>query len=333
MYTTEPGPDQVHETAPPLLLEHVFDHPTSVLDLVVRHEPYWNQSRYQPAAPRAAAATTPAGHPFAMAGGSPPLFRGNWADTSMVVEGATPLFDDPVLHHAARSLFGGIISVPSFLYVNVTAPMPGIDAGHVDVPSFRGLDRRAVPGWLLLAMQRSGLFARWAVRTATAVVWFYDGPGGELSYWPTGPAGPPLSVPPTTNTAIVGDNDRMFHRVEAVGDPGRWRPVARDATLHYAGQDRWELREGTEVVEAYRFGELRVSLSWKAEVFADDAEHRHRASHTDDLTAERALSVMAAALGEKGMWDGRPVDVANPAWVEAVMVTYPRPAAPGLTTL
>jgi hypothetical protein len=48
--------------------------------------------------------------------------------------------------------------------------MPGIDAGHVDVPSFRGLDRRTVSGWFLLAMRRSGLFARRVIRTSTAMV-------------------------------------------------------------------------------------------------------------------------------------------------------------------
>jgi hypothetical protein len=124
----------------------------------------------------------------------------------------------------------------------------------------------------------------------------------------------------------------MFHRVEAVGDPSRWRSVPRDTTLHHAGPDRWELREGAEVVEAYRSGELRVSLSWKAEVYADDAELDRRVSHADDLSTEQALSIMAAALRKQGGWDGRQVDVADPAWIEAVMVAYPRPAAPGPVT-
>ena len=53
--------------------------------------------------------------------------------------------------------------------------MPGIDVGHVDVPSFGGLDRRTVPGWFLLAMRRSALFTRRVIRTATAMVWFYAG--------------------------------------------------------------------------------------------------------------------------------------------------------------
>jgi hypothetical protein len=308
----------------PVLLDCVFDEPEGVLDLVRRHDPYWNQSRYQPAARRAAAATTPAGHPYAMDGGFPPLFRGNWADDSMTVEGTAPLLASPMLRDAALSLLGGAACDPTFLYVNITAPMPGTDAGHVDVPSFRGLDRRAVPGWLLLAMQRSGLFTRWAVRTATAVVWFYRGAGGALSYWPEGPAGPRRSIPPTTNTALVGDNDRMFHRVEAVGDPARWRPVPRDALLHHTGAGRWQLRDGRDLIGTYSFDELRISLSWKAEVYLDDGERERRVSHRDDLTAERALSIMAEALGAQGLWDGEPIDLHDPRWTKTVMAAYPR---------
>jgi hypothetical protein len=313
---------------PPILIDRVFDDPDGVLYLVERHGPYWNQSRYQPAGQRAAAATTPAGHPYAMAGGSPPLFRGNWADASTAAVGIGPLLASSVLHAAARSLFGGSLTAASFLYVNVTAPMPGIDAGHVDVPSFRGLDRRTVPGWFLLAMRRSGLFYRWVIRTATAVVWFYAGSGGALSYWPEGPGGPRRTVAPVSNSAIVGDNDRMLHRVEAVGEPGRWRAVPRDALLYHAGGDRWEVRDDDAVIEAYRSAELRISLSWKAEVYLDEADRERRVGHLDDLTPGRALSVLAAELSSRHRWAGDPpADVNDPGWTEAVMAAYPRSAA------
>ncbi len=315
---------------PPILVDRVFDDPDAVLDLVRRHGPYWNQARYQPDGQRAAAATTPAGHPYAMPGGSPPLFRGNWADPSTAAADVGPLLASPVLHAAARSLFGGRLTDTSFLYVNVTAPMPGIDSGHVDVPSFRGLDRRTVPGWFLLAMQRSGLFRRWAIRTATAVVWFYAGSGGALSYWPAGPGGPRRAAAPVTNSAMVGDNDRMLHRVEAVGDPGRWRAVPRDALLHHAGGDRWEVRDDGAVIETYRFAELRVSLSWKAEVFLDEADRELRVARLDELTPARAVSVLAAELGRRRRWvGGPPADVNDPRWTEAVMAAYPRPAPLG----
>ncbi|HEY2281612.1 MAG TPA: hypothetical protein VGI00_24905 [Streptosporangiaceae bacterium] len=308
-----------------MLVDQVFDDPDEVLELVVRHAPYWNQARYQPANRRVAAATTPAGHPYAMDGGAPPLFRGNWADAKQIVDDAGPLLDAPALHNAAQVLFGGRLSVPSFLYVNVTAPMPRTDTGHVDVPSFRDLDRRSLPGWFLLAMERSGLFDRWAVRTATAVVWFYQGTGGELSYWPDGPDGLAQTAASTSNHAIVGDNDRMRHRVEAVGDPARWRAVPREALLHHAGQDCWEVRDGDQVIEVYRFTELRISLSWKAEVYLDEAEHERRVAHQDDLTPAGAISIMAAELRRQGRWPGADdPDVADPQWAEAVMSAYPR---------
>jgi hypothetical protein len=177
-------------------------------------------------------------------------------------------------------------------------------------------------------MRRSGLFSRWVIRTATAVIWFYGGAGGALSYWPEGPAGPRRSVPPVSNSAMIGDNDRMLHRVEAVGDPDRWRAVPRDALLHHAGGDRWEVRDDDAVIEAYRSAELRISLSWKAEVYLDEADHGRRVGHLDDQTPAGALSVLAAELSRQHRWVGDPpADINDPRWTEAVMAAYPRRAA------
>jgi len=320
----------------PLLLDRVFDDPAAIEDLLVRHAPYWNQVRYTPAGTRAAAATMPAGHPFALEGGAPPLFRGDWLQWPQQVDGVTELVEAPVLLDGARRLFDGASAAPTFLYVNLTAPMPQVDAGHVDVPSFRGLTRPATPGWLLLAMHRSGLFERWAVRTATAVVWFYEGLGGQLRYWPDGPAGPSALADPVPNTAIVGDNDNMFHRVEAIGDPELWRAVPRTSELHHAGGDRWEIRDGDTTVATYRFDQLRVSLSWKAAVALDDAEVRRLrweadvavAGTSDRLALEQAVRTLIEALSERGHWDGRPATVEDPAFVEAVMATWPRAVPP-----
>jgi hypothetical protein len=310
-------------TVAPLHLQDVLPDPGRVRELVEGHGPFWNQARYQPAEARSAAAVTPTGHPFAMEGGAPPLYRGDWADVDMVVEGAEALVTSPVLADASCRLFGGVHPRPTFLYVNVTAPMPRVDAGHTDVPAFRGLDRRRAPGWLLLAMARSGLFDQWLVRTATAVIWFYDGQGGALSYWPAGPDGPSEECAPETNSAIVGDSDRMFHRVEAIGDPDLWRSVPRTSLLHHAGRDRWEIRDGSEVLACYRFEQLRISLSWKADVVLDEAERQRRDHHLDDLTLDDAVGRLAGELG----WTDAGLD--DPAFVEAIVATYPRQAPPG----
>jgi len=78
---------ELDSIAAPLLVGRVFGDPGLVLDLVARHGPYWNQTRYLPPTRRAAAATTPAGHPWAMEGGSPPLFRGDWHDRLTTLDG------------------------------------------------------------------------------------------------------------------------------------------------------------------------------------------------------------------------------------------------------
>jgi hypothetical protein len=308
----------------PLVLDRVFDDPARLEPLIVRHAPYWNQVQYQPAPVRTASAATPAGHPFAMEGGAPPLFRGNWADVGTNVEGVEELVAAPVLRAAALELFGGATSDTTFLYVNITAPMPQVDAGHVDVPAFRGLDRHNAPGWLLLAMNRSGSFDRWRVRTATAVVWFYEGTGGTLRYWPAGITGPSREIAPVPNTAIVGDNDRMFHRVEAIGDPDLWRPVSRSSQLHNTGPGLWEIRDADEVLSSYRFDQLRVSLSWKAAVWLDDKDRQRWLGHSDDLSLARATDTLADHLRTRGLWADDHGAVDDPEFVEAIMAGYPR---------
>ena len=314
----------------PVFLPQALEDPERLRPQLEAAAPYWNQARYVPTPKRAAAATTPVGHPFAMEGGAPPLFRGNWLERGHPVGAAadrldvTWLVDAPRLMAAASDLFNGGVPEPTVVHVNLTAPMPGLDAGHVDVPSFRGMDRLSAPGWFLLAMSRSGLFEPWRERTATAVVWFYEGVGGSLTYWPAGPAGPPQVVDPVPNTALVGDNDRMFHRVDAVGRPERWRAVPSESLLFHRGGDRWEVRQDGEVLADYTFDELRVSLSWKATVPPTSSPGGRADLGLDELSTEAAVATMTSALEERGLWDRGPGALDDVAFVEVVMEAFPR---------
>jgi hypothetical protein len=74
---------------------------------------------------------------------------------------------------------------------------------------------------------------------------------------------------------------------------------------------------------------LRISLSWKAEVFLDAADRERRTAHPDDLSTAQALAITARALGEQGRWAGDAADDVNdPRWTEAVMNAYPRQPPP-----
>ena len=103
------------------------------------------------------------------------------------------MLETPLFREAASGLFDGAEVTPNTIAINVIAPMPagGID---VDIPSFRGATRDRYPIQLLQAMGSSGLFEPWRVIEAGAVVWFYEGRGGEYEYSRDGLSGPKRSV-------------------------------------------------------------------------------------------------------------------------------------------
>ena len=309
----------------PIFLGEVLADPDALVARVVRRAPYWNQARYLPGG-RAGAATAPPGHPLARADGTaPPVFRGDWAYHVPLVEGVEDILGHRPFVESARELHGGEIVVPYVVHVNLTAPGPAIDAGHTDVPAFRGLDRRNAPGWLLLAMARSGRFDRWWIPTATAVAWFYRGPGGGFTYWPDGPDASSRCETALWNTAMVGDNDRMFHRVETVGE-GPDLNLTADSVLRISGDRRFEIVDQGAVVAEMAIADVRISLSWKAMVFADAADHARFLDGSDDIDLEHSRRLLLDALRAAGSDLREATAVDDPALAEAVSAAWPRTA-------
>ncbi len=236
---------------PPIVLDAVLADPGLVRELVTANAPYWSVQRYfanptELASFSDAASRSGGDRPGIVA----PWFRGDWAYDKPLIEGVEPFLFNPRFTEAAKKVLSGSVVRPQMVYVNANLPMPVLDPGHTDVPAFRGIDRTRYPIWLLATMLRSGLFERWRVPLVTAVSWFYDGEGGGFTYWPDGPDAPPVSRPCQSNTALVGDNDVMFHRVEAVGaDATLMRGLTLDSQLTWSG-DAWavtrHLRDGEE---------------------------------------------------------------------------------------
>jgi hypothetical protein len=313
----------------PIVLDRLLDDPTLVPALVERHAPYWPVQRYFASAEEMRALSDTAernGSPDARTGMVVgPVFRGDWAYDRPLVDGVEPLLRCAPLTSAARRLFDAEVVRPQILYVNLTLPMLCGDGGHTDIPAFRGVDRTTVPVWLLVTMGRSGLFERWRVRIATAVAWFYEGEGGALTYWPDGPDASPRSLPPRTNTALVGDNDVMFHRVEAVGGPDddMVRGLTLDSQLAFAGAGTWEVREAGRVLARYPATRVRVSLSWKAIVFRDAEEARLHDEQRDTLTLPVVLDTLRADLAARGVEAPKSADpLHDPAFVAALTRAY-----------
>lgn len=224
-------------------------------------------------------------------------FRATYASGVRIWEPVVcPLLGDPALAEAAGTLFDRPVVVPTEVYANVM--LPGQELGiHTDVPAFRGASRGRYPLWLLVVMQHSGQFDAWRVRHATAVLHLGAArhPGGEFVYYPDGPDGAAVARQVRHNCALVLDTDTVLHGVGRVGGPDASGLLASGMTLR-CGTGRWQLCSAGTARGGWGSDELRYSISWKAQCFADEAERRETLEHSDDLDHPAIMRRLLAGL-------------------------------------
>ncbi|NRA09839.1 MAG: hypothetical protein HRU02_16905 [Myxococcales bacterium] len=311
---------------PPILLDAAYEDPAAVRALVPRNAPYWPVMRYLANATEMRAV---GGNAVAQRAGVLPWFRGDWAHDGPKIAGLEPVLENPRFLEAARQLFDGEIVRPQSVYVNLMAPIAEGGEAHLDVPVFRGIERDLYPVWLLNTMGRSGLFRDWQVDVATAVSWFYGGEGGAFDYWAEGHEKTPQRLgAPLDNRAVVGDNDFMFHRVDAIGPANA--PSSEDVSLAselFALADgSWEVREGEAVLARYPAEALRVSVSWKALVFRDAEAARRYNERADALELDEVVARLLADLDARGQGVEPPADpLGDTAFVEALSRAHALP--------
>lgn len=300
-----------------------YDDTEAVLQVVRSTGPYWPLANY-------------AGNDAEMAAlGSrpavivPPWFRQDIGAAGLpLVEGAGIIIDNPRFLDAAHAVYGADCIVrPSTAYVNIMGPTPFPFMPHLDVPAFRGFTRADHPIWLLKVMQNSGLFEHWRIRIATAVSWFYEGEGGEFHYWPDGPDGPQhTETPPMRNVSVVADNESTFHGVAPVGPPDARMPRGIDSHSRMVrGEDGWDVidAEGA-VITSFTDAEVRITISWKADVYLDAQEAERADAGEDTLDLDTVVTMFQTDLGERGISIDRPTDpVHDEAWVALIAATYP----------
>lgn len=308
---------------PPIFIDALLDEPDALRALIERHAPYYPVQRYFSSDAEHRATSADANLIIA------PNFRGDWAYDEPRVEGAELLLDHPKLADAARELFETDVVRPQIVYTNLTWQLPFDQGkGHTDVPAFRGIDRTRYPIWILNVMGHSGLFEAERIEIATAVAWFYRGRDGGFTYWADGPARPPrVHEGEIFNTAVMGDNDRMYHRVRPVGrrENGMLGGMTLDTRLEHRGGEDWAVVDGDATRAQLRYEELRISVSWKAQVFRDEAERDAVDAHSDDLSLDDVLGRFADDLGRRGIACEPPAEpLRDPAFVELLAGTYVR---------
>jgi hypothetical protein len=301
--------------AKPIKIDRAFDDPLAIRRLVEQHGPYGSIGSYLP--PSATRDTKDSGTPDTAL----PWFRATWAANGRaLIDGAEAILHNRAFLDAASELFDNVHVTPNTVVVNVNAPMPA-GAVHVDIPSFRGADRDRYPIRLLQAMGSSGLFEPWRVVEVGAVFWSYDGPGGAYDYWPEGLDGPMHSErPPFTNTALVADNDRMYHRIGWIGDPAAALPrISSAAEISHSDGGGWVITDSGRTRARYADAQIRISILWKA--------HRHLDPGIDDcvppLTPGRIVEIFSADLKGRGLETGIGTSsLSDETWINLLHATY-----------
>ena len=280
----------LHYAEPPTLLRDVLPDLDSVRALLKRHAPYsplggW----YRPGADLDEA-------------NSPMWFQQDWVHAGNQLEGAELFLDCEPYFAASRAFYQAEVIQPHSVYVNIMAGLADYGPAHTDNPKFRGRERKNTPMWLLRTMLWSGLFERWEISQVTSIWWLSDVEEGGLSYWADGPEKPPhRHFGAMANTALVGDNHRMFHQVERVGplDQGTRRVTARAELAPDAAGEDWVVKDRGEEVFRAPLDQFRVSVLWKADVYRSEAERLELAE--DVLSMETVAEIFNADLKARGI--------------------------------
>jgi len=308
-----------------VLLEPAYDDPDAVLAVIRTGGPFWPLARYG-ASPEELQALGGSARQF-----TPPWFRQDFALAGRaVVDGAELILGNRRFSGAAQEIYGSDAIVrPTTVYVNVMGPTPFPFAPHLDVPAFRTFTRADHPIWLLKVMKSSGLFEDERIHIATAVSWFYEGRGGEFHYWPTGPDGEAaIQRPPFRNVAVVADNEATYHGVAPLGAVGSEMPkgLTHDSRLVRSG-DHWDVIEAGDVAASYDDAAARITVSWKADVFADADHAAECDAGVGGLNLETVVDRLCTDLRERGVEIERPSEpLQDRTWIGTLAEVYRDPA-------
>jgi hypothetical protein len=315
----------VHTARPPLLLRDVFDDVTEVRRLLERNAPYtplggWYRPGVDEDVPASAM-----------------WFQKDWVHADLAVDGSDLFIEHEQIHRSAREFCDAEVILPHSLYVNLMIGIDRAGPAHTDNPKFRGRERKNTPMWLLRTMLWSELFARWEIKQATSIWWLNDVEEGGLLYWADGPDKPPhRQHGAMANTALLGDNHHMFHQVERIGPfDGNARLVTQRAELAPVDDQSgdWAVRDRGQEVFRAPLDHYRVSVLWKADVYASEEERRAVAE--DLLSWKDVARVFDEDLADRGealRFDRTRLE--DPTFQEALAAIYPeaRPisAAPSI---
>lgn len=230
----------------------------------------------------------------------PSHFRATFAyGEEIFAPGIEIILGNEDLKDAAYYIYDCPVIEPAIVFANLMLPGQSLRL-HTDVPEFRGANRDKLPQWLLVVMHHSGLFERWRLRIATAVLWLQNSRGGAFVFYPRGSGSPPTHHPARFNNAVLFDADSVIHAVERIESPESVVDLRPDMHLVSLGIGEWGLYEGDTQINRFSWQAMRASISWKAYCFADERERNYWREGHDQLNPERILEILITDLLRRG---------------------------------
>jgi hypothetical protein len=236
-----------------------------------------------------------------------PTFRGYLANYGTVLYPELhDVFYNERFLDMAKTYWHAEYAKPELMLFNINGPCANRDPGHLDSPSFRGLNHENAPTWLCSVMGKSGLFTDYLVKMAQVITWFSHDENSGFTYWPEGPLKPPQRLlPPVYNRGVVVQNEMMMHRGEANGPVDQQVPAGLAFDTVFAGDpdDRngWLLKNDEQIIARHHTDDLRFLVHWSAEVFSDFDELKKNMDGSDDLTVDKAIDMLVDNLAKTGI--------------------------------
>jgi len=236
------------------------------------------------------------------------------------------LFETPRYKQAATEACNGR-AVFDPMQLGVIIQVPGQEVPlHYDVPWFYRATRFSLPQWLLIAMDRSGLWEDLRVPQIQGVAYLHQWgdnetaaqAGGAFFYYPDGPRFEPKVFDPVFNSAIVVDGSIVIHGTTTytrVPGGGRDFPTLDKDTkyeLRHLEGDQWQVwavadaskgETDDALIHSYTTNDLRISLVWRQRCFKTvaDREAWHAQTAENDLKPEEVIDRFRVDLDARGV--------------------------------